>query len=332
MLRDRQQNRYFCLLFLLLGLSTAGFAQVNKAAYTVVFCGKISGVDTTQQLAIRLYKDFLTFDEVDYPVQLNDDSFHVQIPISKATPGFLVFDNTALPIFTEPSDSIHLQSEATNFVASVEYSGRGGLANTYLKATFLTFDTKDPQRVDNAIAKNTAKGYQQLLTAYKREKFDFLDRFLTKRDTQLTSAFSEYVKADINYWWGRHLMRYREEHPASSVLPVSLNLSEEYFRFVDTLDLNNENALNNVHYLNYLEQYLKWRGNLIARGKLKFKHTALAKKELIKVKMVETFGQVLIDQLAVRKEAYDGLSTFAKLERGSEVLYLQDVTNDRFLF
>ncbi|GEM_PF-1101582 len=308
------------------------YGQSNLTNPTVIFCGKITQADSSQDITLRFYKDFLTFEEITYSAPIINDSFYLKIPFKENTSGFIALGSINVPVFIEKSDSIYVQSVANSFADSLTYKGKGSLANNYLKQTFLIFDANDAKKIANGMAKNTATGYQKLLSDYKQQKLAFLDTFLVQRDTQFTKPFKEYVLADINYWWGQNLMRYRAEHPASDVLPVSLNLSEAYFKFMDTLDLNNEAALNNVNYLFYLEQYTAWRQERIAKGKLQFKNVAETKKELIKVKMVETFGQVLIDSLEVRKEAHDELSSFFKLERGSEVLYLQDITSDRFAY
>lgn len=333
MIRERLQIWLKYLLFFWgVGGINAMYAQSSPSDNAIIFCGKILNADSNQIITLRFYKDFLTFDELTYSDTIKNDSFYLKIPFRENVPGFIVYKNENLPIFVEKGDSIHLKTYAKTFIDSINYSGQGGLTNTYLQQTFLEFDVGDAKKVEDGIAKNTAEGFKQLLATYKQEKVNFLDTFIIQRDTQFTKAFDEYVRADINYWWGQNLMRYRIEHPASAVLPVALNLPTEYFQFIDTLALNNEKALNNVNYLFYLEQYSKWREERISKGKLQFKNTVAIKKELIKVKMVETFGQVLIDQLEVRKEAYDGLSAFAKLDRGAEVLYLQDITTDRFMY
>ncbi len=331
MFRDLLQTRlrlYNCL-FIMMWI-TALWGQTDRVKPSVIFCGKIVQADSNQHITLRFYKDFLTFEEITYSAPIIKDSFYLEIPFKENMPGFIDLSGVNVPIFIEASDSIYVASTAKKFVDSLQYSGKGGLSNNYLQQTFLTFDVKDTKKIEDGRTKKTATDYQKLLSEYKQQKLDFLDTFLIKADTQFTKAFMEYVKADINYWWGQNLMRYRAEHPASEVLPISLNLSEEYFKFMDTLDLNNEAALNNVNYLFYLEQYTAWRQERIAKGKLQFKNVTETKKELVKVKMIETFGQVLIDSLEVRAAAHDELSGFAKLERGSEVLYLQDITNDRF--
>ncbi len=333
MFRELLQIRlrlWVCLYVMIWG--SIAFGQSDTTQSTVIFCGKITEADSSQQITLRFYKDFLTFEELTYAAPIIKDSFYLKIPFKENTPGFIALDGVNVPIFIEDKDSIYVKSTANSFLDSLKFSGKGGLTNNYLQQTFLTFDIKDAKKIEDGMAKNTAEDYQELLSEYKQEKLDFLDTFLVERDTFFTKAFKEYVKADINYWWGQNLMRYRAEHPASEVLPISLSLSAEYFKFMDTLDLNNEAALNNVNYLFYLKQYTDWRQERIARGKLQFKNVAATKKKLVKVKMVETFGKVLIDSLEVRKEAYDELSSFAKLARGSEVLYLQDITNDRFAY
>ncbi|MEM6317347.1 MAG: TlpA disulfide reductase family protein [Bacteroidota bacterium] len=306
--------------------------QDSSKVTLIPISGKITSVDSTQTLSFKFFKDFLSFEEIIYSASIQNDSFSLLIPIVENSPGFVVFNNQSLPIFLEKSDALYLTSVADFFVDSLVYKGKGALANTYLKQTFLHFDTKDAQRIEGARARNTAQGYQRFLEDYKQQKINFRDTFLAQLDTLFSESFTEYVEADINYWWGQNLLRYRVNHPASGVLPVALHLEDTYFSFVDSLALNNEKALNNLNYIEYLQEYTDWRMEQIARGKLQFNQTETTKKELIQVKMVETFGQVLIDDLEVRREAYDGLSAFAKLSKGSEVLYLQDITNDRFVY
>ncbi len=333
MFREILHTRLILILVPLLFLWTVtAFAQGEQNKATIVFSGKISNSNFNQKISFKFYENFLTFAEINYSAPIKDGRFKISIPYRENTSGFIALGDVHVPIFVEKGDSIIVQSDAFAFIDSLKYSGKGGLRNNYLKATFLKFDVNDANHIDKSIAKNTAENYQLLLTNYKEEKVKFLDEYLTKRDTHFSTPFYEYIKADINYWWGQNLMRYREQHPTSKAFKVPLSLEEEYYKFMDTLNLNNEAALTNANYLEYIGQYTSWREDMIARGKLQFKNVDGVKKELLKVKMEETFGQVLIEQLAVREKAHDELSTIANLDRGSEVLFLQDVTNDRFSY
>ena len=324
-------RRYiFLTLFFVIGFIVS-YAQ-NDSLKEVIIYGEIAKSDVFQTLTFRFYKDYLTFDEIHYTVSIKNDSFFIKIPIKESTPGFIAYGERNVPIFLEIGDSLIVQSNAKSFSDSLKYSGIGALANIYLQQTFLLFDGKDVKRVEQGIAQNTAKGFQNLMRKFKQEKIDFLDSFLIKRDTQFTPSFDEYVKADINYWFGYNLMRYRSEHPASDILPVALTLPDEYFGFMDSLQINNESVLKNINYLFYLEHFAKWRQDRIEKGLLQFKNVSKTTKKLIKINLVETFGKVLIDQLEVRAKAHDPSSVISKLERGTEVIYLQDITNDRFSY
>ena len=59
---------------------------------------------------------------------------------------------------------------------------------------------------------------------------------------------------------------------------------------------------------------------------------APTRKKLIQRSRVETFGEVLMDNLEVRAKAYDQNSVIGKLKKRSKILYLRDVTTDRFKY
>jgi len=117
-------------------------------------------------------------------------------------------------------------------------------------------------------------------------------------------------------------MLYKDNHPASNLIPISLTLSDEYYQFTKELDINKEGALKNINYLKYLDNFTEWRSDRIAKGR----------KKLIKRSRVETFGEVLMDNLEVRAKAHDENSVIGKLKKKSKILYLRDVTTDRFKY
>lgn len=325
--------RYYLLYFIstLISLGTI-VGQPDSLHKELTIIGTIEGANSLEEISFRFYKEYLTFEELIYAATIINDTFKICVPLEENAPGFLVYREENIPIFLEDGDSITLKSKADSFLDSLAFSGRGALRNQYLKQSFLQFDLNDSLDIETEIAKNTASNYQQLMQQHRAAKLSFLDDFLQKRDTFFSPSFYEYIQADINYWWANNLMRYRNEHPVSDIFPIVLSMPESYFQFMDSLPLNNERVLNNLNYLFYLDHYAKWRQEKIEKGMLKFKNIEKTKKKLVKVKAVETYGQVLMDKLAVRKQAHDEQSVFEKLERGTEVRYLQDITNDRFLY
>ena len=322
---------YLLLLLHLIGggwLSAQSEASVDTA-YVTVLRADPTGSDT---LSFLFYRDFLTLEEEIYPIPSDSSMLRIPIRESGGRPGFLVQNGERIPIFLETGDSLWLQSIGTNSLDSLQYTGKGALANSYLLRAFRQFDSQDGQRITTAMGASTADQYQQFLNDLRAEKAAFANSFLTERDTQFSTAFDQYLKADLNFWWGQHLLRYRRHHPAADELPVSANLPERYYDFLDSLNLNDSTALNNVNYLLFLDQYLNWRQELITAGKLRLKDNSEVQLRRIRVKAIQNYAEVTVNSLGVRTDAHDALSVFARLQRGMEVLYLQDVTNEYFSY
>ena len=315
-----------------ISLAAQTFSTVpTKNTDKVLVKGLIEQADSAATITFKLYKDYITFEEVDYTTALKQGQFAISLPITEPTPGFLVYGDYTIPIFLEVGDQLQLTSHHSAFLDSLQYANTGALNNTYLKETYVTFDNKDAQMVQEGRTQNTAEAFQAFMSAHKAEKFSFLNEFLTKRDTFFSEDFEEYVEADINYWWGQNMMLYKDNHPASNLIPISLTLSDEYYQFTQELALNKESALKNTNYLKYLDNYTEWRSDRIAKGLLKVKG-APTRKKLVKRGRVETFGEVLMDNLEVRAKAHDENSVIGKLKKRSKILYLRDVTTDRFRY
>ena len=279
----------FYIVCLLIPLPQSSYAQEASMTPTVILSGIVLQPDSCKTIFFRFYKDFLSFEELNYPAELKKDSFFIKIPLAENMPGFISYGEENIPIYLETGDSLFIKMNGSDFANSLSYSGKGELANNYLKAAFLQFD--DIERIEASIAQNTAQGFSELMQQFKEEKINFLDSFLIKRDTQFTQAFKTYAQADIDYWWGYNLMRYKNEHPASHIFPVTLTLPDEYFRFTDALELNNEKALNNLNYLYYLDHYAKWRQERLEKGLLKIEKAQKTTEKLLEIKVVETLDK-----------------------------------------
>lgn len=295
---------------------------------------KITGViEGSQDTAItfRFYKDYLTFEEIDFTVPIEEDYFSVEIPIYASTPGFLIYQDQALPIFLESGDQMLIHSHHTNFPDSLTYTHKGALRNNYLKETYLLFDKKDAALIKEGMTKNTAVDFAHFMETFKVKKKAYLEEYLSSRDTVFSQDFTKYIEADIMYWWGQHMFQYKDHHPSSHLLPIALNLPDEFYDFVENLELNNEDVLNNTNYLKYLDNYTTWRQERIKKGQLKIAGKP-TKKRQVAISRIETFAEVLMHNLQVREKAHDANSVISKLKQKDKVLYLRDITNDKFRY
>ncbi len=295
----------------------------------VVIEGKIEAAAPFSSITFKFYKDYISFEELEYSATIKDQTFSITLPIHDATPGFVTYDNQTLPIFLERGDKLFIRSTHTDFIDSIEYSEAGALRNNFLKETFLKFDREDALLVKEGMQQKTAEDFEVFMQSYKDRKITHRDEYLAQRDTFFSTTFTEYVEADINYWWGHQLMSYKDNHPTSHLLPIALTLPNEYYDFMEELALNDEKALANLNYLSYLDRYIEWRQDRISRGLLKIEGRP-TKKKTLKVSRVETFAEILADNLEVRAAAHDQNAIIGKLYRKDRVLYLRDITNDRF--
>lgn len=322
-------NRLITLIALLFCTMLQGsiiIAQIPE----VLIEGKIEAAAPFSSITFKFYKDYISFEELEYSTVIEkDQTFSITLPVHDATPGFVTYNNQTVPIFLERGDQLFISSKHTHFIDSLEYSQIGALRNNFLKETFVKFDREDAQLVKEGMQQKTAEDFEIFMQSYKNRKIAHRDNYLAQRDTFFSTTFAEYVDADINYWWGHQLMSYKDNHPTSHLLPIALTLPNEYYNFMEELTLNDEKALVNLNYLNYLDRYVEWRQDRISRGLLKIEGRP-TKKKVLEFSRVETFAEVLADNIDVRAAAHDQNAIIGKLYRKDRVLYLRDITNDRF--
>jgi peroxiredoxin len=298
----------------------------------VLISGALYESAINQPIRFQFYQNFLSLEPTIYPINLQKDSFSIKIPVKDYASGFLSVGNINVPIFIEKGDQIQIQSYLPQFLNSLKYEGKGALKNNYLKAAFELFGKDEAALLKAELSHNSASCYKSFIDEIKQRKEHFQMTFLAERDAQFSPLFTTFLKIDTDYWRATNLLRYQIEHPISKSFPIGLTLSESYLGFMDSLELNNELALKNLNYLSYIDNYSIWRGNRIKKGIIPFKKAPITEKAYVDIKMVESYGEVILEELELREQPYDALTSFKTLPKGTEVLYLQDITNERFLY
>lgn len=321
----------YALIAILFPLLAQGTTS-NPNAFRVFINGVIEDAEDGSEITFKFYKDYITFEEENFTTSIKKGSFTISFSLDEPSPGFVVYDGETIPIFLEDGDELSLHSHHTAFVDSLQFANKGALRNNYLKESFQQFDKKDASLIKDGMTQNTVEDFVVFLEQYRAEKQSFVSNYLSINDTTFSASFQEYVQADIQYWWGQNMLTYKDNHPASHLLPVSLTLPEEFYDFVETLELNNEDALNNANYLKYLEHYTEWRQDRIERGLLKIQGDPPIRQRTASVSSIEKFAKVKMRSLEVRERAHDQNSVIAKLKQKDQVLYLRDKTSDRFRY
>ncbi len=319
----------FVIPIILVGQDVNDLVPQNKKMVKIT--GYIEDAQEDAQITFRFYKDYITFEEIAFDATIDEGYFSLEIPIYASTPGFVEYQSNSVPIFIESGDDLLLRSYHSHFTDSLKYSHKGALRNNYLKESFIQFDKQDTEVTKEGMSQHTSENFAHFMEIHKQEKQQFLASYLTNRDTFFSKDFEKYIEADILYWWGQNMFQYKDSHPASHILPVSLNLPDKFYAFVESLELNNEEVLNNSNYLKYLDHYMEWRQDRIEKGLLKVSGKPTQNRQ-VAISRIETFAEVLMHDLQVREHAHDGNSIIAKLKQKDKILYLRDVTNDKFRY
>ena len=130
-------NRLITLIILLLctANSLELFAQRSIVADQlpqVVIEGKIESATPFSSITFKFYKDYISFEELEYSAIVKDQSFSITLPIHDPTPGFITYNNQTLPIFIERGDNLFIHSTHDHFIDSLEFSQLGALRNNFL--------------------------------------------------------------------------------------------------------------------------------------------------------------------------------------------------------
>ena len=234
----------------LFGLLTAtGFLS----AQTTV-SGRING-GASGEVVLRYTANFITYEEIVSRAALTEsDSFRFVLSITRPVEAVLEVDGADLPLFLEPGQSLDIELAPGDVPI---FGGDGAAANRFLQQFYARFGQYDMAYLQYELTVNSAMDYRHFLDRLHQEKLDLLNAPAAPR-TQWSPAFREYLRAEIDYWWAFHLMRYRYEHPLRNNMPSPETLPYAYYDFLHTVPLSNDGALSSPHYSYFIDLFVRF--------------------------------------------------------------------------
>ncbi|UCG52810.1 MAG: alpha/beta hydrolase [Candidatus Latescibacterota bacterium] len=196
----------------------------------------------------------------------DDGSFAHEIELEKAS--YVTFKlDTELPLFLILGDSLYIEVDAKRFYDSMQISGRGGDVNRFILgevkrgADLIGYFNQNIRR----IAKMDEDDYATLIDSLAGEFTGPLEAFIESREN-IDDHFARTQRATIEYSKAKALLDYpylrRRFAGVAGFWP-----SQEYFRFVDGLDLNNPELLEVDEYRSFLEALVGTRAEgILTRG------------------------------------------------------------------
>ena len=251
---------YFQLMMILACL--AGF-NINETSakpteQPTFLKGKIDSPNV-KQLAFRFYQDYISMDEEIFYVPIDSNQqFSLKFTLKEPAVARLFYKNKEIPIFLKPGSNLEISIDDMVSPANIAFVGNGAAENTF----FANYNRKFKRSVGDELfyefIGQDPLVFRNSLDKVRLEKWNFYNDYTPFFKSQFSSAFKQFIAAEIDYWWAYYLLRYRQARVSTDESSYP-KLPQEYFTFLDEVLISNDLALNNHHYLYFLDQYLLFR-------------------------------------------------------------------------
>ena len=182
----------------------------------------------------------------------------ITIPVDLATKCTWELRNNAdaISFYYQPGDKIKVEITGSDIYNNTKFTGSGSEENTYLLKAAQKFKTTEIVLQRN-VQDASPRAFKSWLGQVRKEKLDFLTDYIATHP--LSASFLPYAEADINYWYAYNLMDYLYVHPMLNDQPYPMEVSKDFFDFMDFIPVNNDAALPNKNFVNYIQEFISYQ-------------------------------------------------------------------------
>ncbi len=214
--------------------------------------GKVE-LPTQYPVELVLFTDPILFQEKRF--ELNRD-FLFNINLSEPLMGKIEYGTESIPVYLEPGDRIEIFAKGTSLFKSLSFKGKGSLHNEYLFEAQKNFEPIE-REMETKIRHAKASEFKDFMLTSLKKKHSFREKYHKK--SSLTSDFKTLMQADIDYWYGFHMLNYTIEHPLYHGENERIDVDPRYYNFLNSLELSPEGVLPNENYTYFLNEYLAFQ-------------------------------------------------------------------------
>ncbi len=248
------KNYTYLFVLLLLLCSTVVIAK-----QTATIKGKITS-PREDIIRLSMYADLITFEPMQYQIALkSDNTFLIEVQLFESTVATLTHGNSSIEVFLEDGDDLMIEFHGWDLEATVQFSGKGAVNNYYLNKSSQRFKRLSDEHITYQMSHLNPDDFKTYMDKMRQKKLAFLQKF--EDELTFSKGFEAYAQADIHYWWAHHLMQYRWEHAFYNDLAAPMDLPETYFSFLNEITINNDEAVSNLKYIYFLDQYLEYKNS-----------------------------------------------------------------------
>jgi peroxiredoxin len=249
-------------------LGTASFAtdyleiplsNTDRPTSPVVLAGRLEN-NTGRTLQLIRYSDPITFTEEEYPIPLSPaNTFHLDMKVGAPQFAFLKYGEYKMPVYIGPGDQLQIRFDGLNFNQTVQFTGKGNVANNYLVSREKRFANEE-EDLRKQMKDLAPAAFIQYMNEQRTLRLEFLGNY--EKAYAFEPGFAEVAKASVVYWYAYQLMNYPWEHPLSHDQEAPMHVPSDYYDFLQEIDLSNPYALPVQQYTYFLDQYFDYLSQL----------------------------------------------------------------------
>ncbi len=267
MRKFKKPTDYLLSLIFFLIFSSA-FGQAN----TIVMCKVKNHNPLVKKAELHINARYInnTVDIYESKV-LEDGSFAFAVEVYEPQYVTVSYSRNKALVYLEPNDTLYIDSEAGSFQFSIEFSGKGGHNNKYLRQ-YLKEHPKElnqfkmlqykhgnywftcsPQ-VSEHMQRTPWSFYQKDLALKKQQSLDALSFYDANNPNQLSSYFKDFLKTEIEYDWAYKMLLY------GTVFKNKHQIPDDFMTFLNEIAIQNEH-IGNYRYREFTMAHLSYQTN-----------------------------------------------------------------------
>ena len=212
--------------------------------------------------------------------QVANGKFLINTTISQPALYAVTYGRDKSTVFLNPGDTLSLKADGQRFSRSINFEGKLGQENIYINEKTLL----DRQRYSTKVKdyKLTETEFIAAMNYSRQQNQSEFDK--ATQEKKFNPAFIKLMNHEIAFEWASDRINYKLYHEFYNKVE-NLELSENYFDFLNELSFDDANLLGSVKYKEFISNYVNFsvQEELKSNDKLRTKDNgdALAKFDFV---------------------------------------------------
>lgn len=212
--------------------------------------GHITNIPIDAKIQLNYYKDFFYIEEIKQIVKFETNgNFKIELDLKENKIIDLRFGKNYFSIFLRENDNLYIGANYNDFLNTISFKGKSIADNVFLindKKQNIQFKANQIQLFSDS------KSYSLYLDSLQMEYIKFYNNYDKKNVSEFVK---EYLYQKMKYQLMDNRWMYKLNFASKSGKIEKRNLHENYFNYLDTINLNDDIAAENTYYRTALMRY-----------------------------------------------------------------------------